>query len=222
MTDTRFISCAWKIMDELSKSNQLDSSLERCIDIFTDETKAKSGVVWMKNKDDNRFYIVACKGDNDLTGISTIESESFIGKVFESGESLIINSNSEYEEIQKDKDLASLFENNTILVPLKTPLGILGCLQLNDSKDGFNENDQELLNNCCSLIALDIEDKGLAFSPNKNKEAILSLKGVIEPFSFFIIKNLAFSFFIISLLLFLFFSFEIYLLKSLKELKVGK
>ncbi|MBR5754431.1 MAG: ATP-binding cassette domain-containing protein [Erysipelotrichaceae bacterium] len=182
MADPRFVTCAWQIMDELSKSNQLESSLETCIETLARTVGCGSGSIWMRNTVDNRFYIVASKNSSDLTGISTGEDESFIGRIVKEGKSLIIDDCSKYPEIIEDKFFSSLFGNNAILVPLKTPFSTVGCLQLNDRKGNFTEEDKELLENCGALIALDIEDKGLSFSPNKGRKPLLSLRGIIKEF----------------------------------------
>jgi len=182
MADSRFVSCAWQIMDELSKSDQLESSLETCIGILTDALGCESGSIWMRNTVDNRFYIVASSGDTDISGTSTGEDESFIGKIVKSGTSQIVENCANFPEIAEDKFFSSLFGTNAILVPLKTPLSVIGCLQLNNKEGGFTEADQVLLENCGALIALDVEDKGLSFSPNKDRKPLLQLKGVVKEF----------------------------------------
>ena len=182
MADSRFVSCAWKIMDELSKSNQLESSLETCIDILSDTIECESGSIWMRNTLDNRFYIVASKGASDVLGTSTGEDDSFIGRIVKEGKTVIIDDCNKNPAITEDKHFSSLFGKNVILVPLKTPFSTVGCLQLNNKETGFDENDQELLENCGALIALDIDDKGLSFSPNKDKTPLLSLKGIVKEF----------------------------------------
>jgi hypothetical protein len=49
-----------------------------------------------------------------------------------------------------------------MFIPLTTPRGVYGCLQLNDSSTGFSENDKTLCQNVAAMMALDIEDKGFA------------------------------------------------------------
>ncbi len=182
MADSRFVSCAWQIMDELSKSDQLESSLETCIKILTDTVGCESGSIWMRNTVDHRFYIVASSGNADVSGTSTGEDESFIGKIVKSEQSKIVDDCASVPEIAEDKFFSTLFGKNAILVPLRTPLSVIGCLQLNNKEGGFSEADQGLLENCGALIALDVEDKGLSFSPNKDRKPLLQLKNVIKEF----------------------------------------
>ena len=182
VADSRFVSCVWQIMDELSRSDQLESSLETCIEILANAVKCESGSIWMRNTVDNRFYIVASKGENDVSGTSTGADDSFIGKIVKKGETVFIEDCMKYPEISEDKFFSTLFGRNAVLVPLKSPYATLGCLQLNDVAGTLNEEDQKLLENCSALIALDIEDKGLTFSPDKDRIPLLSLKGVIKEF----------------------------------------
>lgn len=182
MADNRFVSYAWRIMDILSNSNQLEDSLENCIEILCEATGSKSGHIWMQNGVDKRYYIVASKGEVDVSGTSTGEEDSFIGKIIASAEPVMIDNVSLNKEINEDKDFSSLFGKNCLLVPMKTPSGVVGCIQLNDKSDDFNSEDESIVSNCGALIALDILDKGLAFEPDKDRTPILSLKGVVKEF----------------------------------------
>ena len=182
MSDPRFVTCAWQIMDELSHSNQLESSLEACLEILTRTVKSKSGCIWMANSADHRYYIVANIGETDNCGISVGENDSFVSRIIRDQNTCVIRDCQNDPRITADKSVAALFGKNAILVPLKTPYGVIGCLQLNDKQGGFDADDEELLNNCGAIIALDVQDKGLSFSPNRDKTPLLSLRGVIKEF----------------------------------------
>ena len=182
MPDKRFVGAVWAIMDELNNSDQLENSLENCIGLLCDSVQAKSGLMWMINHYDNRYYIVASKAERDLTGISTGVNDSFIGDVIKNKDTRIIEDCSRVDEIRLDKEFGSLFGKNAILVPLKNPHGVVGVLQFNDSERGFTKEDEELLENCGALIALDIEDKGFVYNPNKDKTPLVQLKGVVKEF----------------------------------------
>ncbi|MBQ1287617.1 MAG: GAF domain-containing protein, partial [Erysipelotrichaceae bacterium] len=142
MSDPRFVTCAWQIMDELSHSNQLESSLEACLEILTRTMKCKSGCIWMANSTDHRYYIVANIGETDNCGISVGESDSFVSQVIENQDTSIVQDCQNDPRIVSDKSFSALFGDNAILVPLKTPYGIIGCLQLNDKQGNFNKDDE--------------------------------------------------------------------------------
>ena len=182
MPDSRFVTCAWQIMDELSHSDQLESSLEACLEILAKTVRCRSGNIWMANSADHRYYIVASVGETDNSGISTGEDDSFIARIIKEQDTCIIDDCQNDPRIASDRFFSVLFGENSILIPLKTPYGIIGCLQLNDKQGGFDPDDEELLNNCGAIIALDVQDKGLSFAPDKNRMPILSLKNVIKEF----------------------------------------
>ncbi|MBR3202561.1 MAG: ABC transporter ATP-binding protein [Solobacterium sp.] len=65
---------------------------------------------------------------------------------------------------------------------MKTLHGSYGVLLLNDPSRPFDEETIRVAENCCAFIALDIEEKGLAFKPIKNKNILVSLRDVIKEF----------------------------------------
>ena len=182
-TDNRFVMTAWRVMDELSRAAQIEDALSNCIDIMCDTLSCRSGSLWMKNDQDDRLYIVACKGSNDVTGISTRYTDSFVAETAQSGNSRIIADTSKEPLIISDPDFNILYGRNVMLIPLKTPRGIYGCLQLNDSTAGFTEDDMRLCQNVAAMMALDIEDKGFVFRPAENRVPLISLRDVVKEFA---------------------------------------
>ena len=161
-SDNRFVMTAWRVMDELSRPAQIEDALSNCIDIVCDTLSCRGGNLWMKNDQDDRLYIVACKGSNDVTGISSRHDDNFVAETARSGESRIVADTSKEPQLASDPDFEILYGHNAMFIPLTTPRGVYGCLQLNDSSTGFSENDKTLCQNVAAMMALDIEDKGLA------------------------------------------------------------
>lgn len=182
-SDSRFVMTAWRVMDELSRAAQIEDALSNCIDILCDTLSCRSGNLWMKNDQDDRLYIVACKGSSDVTGISSRHNDSFVAATASSGNPRIIADTSREPLITGDPDFDILYGRNVMFIPLKTPRGIYGCLQLNDSTAGFSEGDMKLCQNVASMIALDIEDKGFVFHPVKDRAPLISLRNVIKEFA---------------------------------------
>ena len=182
MSEQRYITTIWKIMDELHGADQLESVLSGVLEILCDTLPCEDANIWMRNSQDHRVYIVSCKGSYDFTGYSMEENQEPIGKVITAGETLNMEDCRKNEIIVLDKDLTRIFGENSLLVPLKTPFGILGCIQFKNKAGGFDEEDIKLVGNCASLLALDIEDKGLSYNPNENKEPLVSVRNVIKEF----------------------------------------
>lgn len=182
MSEQRNIKAMWQIMDELQNANQLDSVLQSGLEILCDTLPCEEACMWIRNEEEKRVYIVTCKKSRDYTGYSVDEDKGLIGKVIESGKPIILDDCMKDESIALDKDLSKIFNGNCLMAPLKTPYGILGCVQFNNKVDGFNEDDEKLVSNIASLLALDIEDKGLTYKPNENKEVLISVRNVIKEF----------------------------------------
>ena len=182
MSEQRNITTMWRIMDELQNANQLDSVLQSGLEILCASLPCEEACIWIRNDEDKRAYIVSCKKSTDFTGYSVEEDQGLVGEVIKSGETLTIEDCMKVESIAADKDLSRIFTSNCLIAPLKTPFGVLGCVQFNNKEGGFDEDDIKLVNNCASLLALDIEDKGLTYQPNANKEALISVRNIIKEF----------------------------------------
>lgn len=180
--DMRFITAVWQIMDELQKNDQLESTLAASVEILLQNTGCTSGYIFMKGTEDDRLYMIAGKGSGDGLGISVKAGEGPVGTVFQGKECILIENAAEDPEYQNASEI-ELFGKKTLLTPMRTPHGQFGVVMLNDPEDDdFSAEDIRIAENICSLIALDIEDKGMEFRPYKNKKQIVSLRGIIKEF----------------------------------------
>ncbi|MBR2677061.1 MAG: ATP-binding cassette domain-containing protein [Solobacterium sp.] len=177
--DTRFITTVWRIMDQLKQTTQLEEALSANLDIFCDVTECETGYIWMKSTDDDRIYILATKAPVDQSGVSVRVGQGVIGSVYNGKSSEVVYSTDPRAEGSDD---APLLGSTSLVVPMRTPFGSYGVLQLNDPAGGFSDDDIKLVENCCSLIALDIEDKELEFKPGKDRVPLVSLRGIIKEF----------------------------------------
>lgn len=181
MSEQRNIKAMWQIMDELQNANQLDSVLQSGLEILCDVLPCEEACMWIRNEEEKRVYIVTCKKEKDFTGYSIDEEKELVKRVLD-GETIIIDDCSKIETIALDKDLSKIFNGSCLIAPLKTPFGVLGFVEFNNKADGFNEEDEKLVSNIASLLALDIEDKGLSYKPNENKEVLISVRNVVKEF----------------------------------------
>ena len=179
--DNRFITAVWRIMDELKHTDQLEEALANDLDVFCNVLGCETGYIWIKGSNDDRIYVLASKGPADQSGVSVRIGEGIIGKASESSGSEVIR-NGRLDARSEGSDDGALFGDLSLVVPMRTPLGIYGVLQLNDPAFGFDEDDIKLAENCCSLIALDIEDKQAEFKPDKDRLPLVSLRRIIKEF----------------------------------------
>ena len=182
MADTRNTTTIWRVMDALHDFNQLEDVLSNVLEILCEVLPCEAANIWMLNKADERNYIVSCKGSHDFTGYSVSVDHELLGNIIKNNEALIIDDCQENKTIALDKDLQKIFGNNSLICPLSTPYGVLGCMQFSNKEGGFNEDDEKLISNCQAILALDIQDKGLSYDPNKNKTPLISVKNLIKEF----------------------------------------
>ena len=175
-----FIKSAWMIMDELQHAGQIENAIQSILEKLCAEMGCTEASLWLKHDADQRIYMIASKGNEDNTGLSIGFNLGLIGKVVANGE---------YEYVQDckndsriDSKNASLYGNNCLIIPLKTPFGCYGCVLFCNRQTVFNEDEIKSLENACALIALDLEDKGFTFEAVADRKPLVSLRGIIKEF----------------------------------------
>ena len=148
--NNNFVKSAWLIMDELSNSGQVESALQSILEKLSAEFSCPEASLWLKHDADNKLYMIASKGNEDNTGISIEYNSELVGKV-------VSNGISEYVKKCGDDltDTKSIYGDNCLAIPLRTPFGILGCMLFVNRSIEFNE---EAKNNTF-LIKLNGADK---------------------------------------------------------------
>ena len=71
---------------------------------------------------------------------------------------------------------------NLICVPIRTPKHTVGCLLLTGKESEYTEDEKTMLEQCCSILALDIEDKGFTFRPFEDREPLVQVRDVVKEF----------------------------------------
>ncbi len=169
-------------MEQLHSNNQLEDTMAGAIEILCRTVGCESGYFWIHETDGDRLYIIAGKSPTDMTGISVRDNEGIVGKAFLGKDSLIYLNLAEEPDHPDTEDIP-LFGSESLVTPVHTPHGAYGVVLLNDPVNGmFSEEDIRLTENICSLIALDIEEKGLEFHPAADRKPLISLRGIIKEF----------------------------------------
>ena len=181
--DTILVQTIWEIMEELHDADQLENALAGTLDILKNAVDCEEGVYWIFDEQNNRLIAVISSGSNDYTGISITTEEGVVGKAVSDGESIILsglrgsNTNIAGDEITTDEI------DSVMCIPIRTPLKMIGCLMLAGSgKGAFSEADRKLCENCCAIIALDVDDKGFTLRPFEDRVPLVTLRGVIKEF----------------------------------------
>lgn len=180
--DSVHVQTLWQIMEQLRDADQLESALSGSLDILCGATDSPKGSIWMKDDQSGSLIAVTASGTTDATGESARNGEGLIGQVSGSGESAVMNAADVRNIRLAGTDSPAVSGINLMCVPVKTPKHVIGCLLLTGKETGYTENDRAMCENCCSVLALDIEDKGFTFRPFENREPIVEVRNVVKEF----------------------------------------
>ena len=181
--ETIHVQTLWQIMEELRDANQLEDALSSSLDVLREATDSKKATIWMLDDQSKRSVAVSASGTEAAVGESAAENEGVVGRVISSGESALIKASDGKTVRLAGADSPSIIGKSVLCVPIRTPRTILGCLLLSEKNSGeYTELDQKMCENCCAVLALDIEDKGFAFRPFEERTPTVSVRNLIKEF----------------------------------------
>ena len=180
--DSVHVQTLWQIMEQLRDSDQLESALSGSLDILCEATGSPKGSIWMKDDQSGSLIAVTTTGTEDATGESARNGEGLIGEVSGKGETVIMSAGEVQNIRLAGVDSPAVSGINLMCVPVKTPKHIIGCLLLTGKETGYTEDDKAMCENCCSVLALDIDDKGFTFRPFEDREPIVEVRDVVKEF----------------------------------------
>ena len=180
--DTLHVQILWQDMEQLRDANQLEEALSRCLDLFCRGTGSDKGSIWMLDEQSGRTIATNVHGTYDATGESAGPEEGLAGHVVASGKPVVFKAS----EVQNMKlagvDSPALNGKNVLCVPIKTPKHTVGCLLLTGKETEYTEPEITMCEQCCSVLALDIEEKGFKFRPFEDREPLVQVRGIVKEF----------------------------------------
>lgn len=180
--DTLHAQILWQVMDQLRDANQLEEALSRCLDLFCRGTKSNKGSIWMLDEQSGRTIATNVFGTYDATGESAGPGEGLAGRVVQSGVSEMHKAGDVQNLKLAGVDSPALSGINMMCVPIRTPAHTVGCLLLTGKKTPYTDAEREMCEQCCAILALDIEDKGFTFRPFEDREPLVKVRGVVKEF----------------------------------------
>ena len=180
--DTLHAQILWQVMDQLRDANQLEEALSRCLDLFCRGTKSNKGSIWMLDEQSGRTIATNVFGTDDATGESAGPGEGLAGRVVQSGVSEMHKAGDVQNLKLAGVDSPALSGKNMMCVPIRTPAHTVGCLLLTGKETPYTDAEREMCEQCCAILALDIEDKGFTFRPFEDREPLVKVRGVVKEF----------------------------------------
>lgn len=180
--DVMNVQTLWQIMEALRDANQLEDALGNSLDIFCEATKSDKGSIWMLDDASKRTVAVMAHGTSAAIGESASMGEGVVGEVIESGKSRVYKAADAQKLKYAGVDGPDITGKSLLCVPIKTPRHIIGCLLLTGKESDYTSVDVEICENCCAVLALDIDDKGFSFRPFEDRKPVVSLRGIVKEF----------------------------------------
>ena len=169
-------------MENLRDANQLEDALSSCLDLFCSSMDSPKGTIWMMDEQSGRVIAMMVSGTEDATGESAAPGEGIVGQVLQTGELAVYDAADMHELRLAGPDSPAISGKNILCVPIKTPRHTIGCLLLTGKETPYTSDEQTMCEHCCSILALDIEDKGFKFRPFEDREPLLTVRGVVKEF----------------------------------------
>ena len=163
--DTTYVQTLWQIMEELHNADQLEKALSSSLDILRQVTDSNKGSIWMFDSQSERVIALIASNTADAVGESAALGEGIIGEAVKTGEARTFKA-SEVQHLRfAGADSPEITGKSILAVPIKTPIHTLGCMLLTGKQSGdYTVDDLKICENCCAILALDIDDKGFRFS----------------------------------------------------------
>ncbi len=180
--DTVHVQILWQIMEKLRDANQLEEALSGCLELFCAGTGSPKGSIWMYDVQSRRSIAITVLGTKDATGESAETGEGLIGRVIASGETLMLSAAEVKNLKMAGADGPEISGKNLLCVPVKTPKNILGCILLTGKESPYTEEEKTMCEQCSSILALDIEDKGFEFRPFEDRKPIVTVRNVTKEY----------------------------------------
>ena len=181
--DATHVQTIWQIMETLREANQLEEALSGSLDILRNATGSEKGTIWMLDDQSGRAIAIATSGTHDAIGESAAPGEGVIGECLASGETKSFTAGEVKNFRLAGADSTQISGKSLLCVPVRTPKHIIGCMLLSGKKGpGYTESERNMCENCCAILALDIEDKGFSFRPFEDREPIVVVRDVVKEF----------------------------------------
>lgn len=180
--DRLHVQTLWQIMDLLHDANQLEDALSRSLALFCEKTGSPKGSIWMYDEQSKRTIAIIVHGTEDATGESAGMGEGIVGRVVSSGEIEMLSAAEVQDMKLAGADSPTISGKNILCIPIDTTKHILGCLLLTGKKTPYTEEEKTMCDQCSSVLALDIEDKGFEFRPFEDRKPLVTVRGVVKEY----------------------------------------
>ena len=171
-----FIRTAWEIMEALHRSDSTAAAMAECLDVLCGIFGCEQGSLWIPGPAGEFLNALAQKGTTDVIGLRLAAGMGITGQCAASGQVFHAGFSSCEPLFSTEEKEAAFPEGDLLWVPLKSLNSVMGCVQFGARSDGnsFRAEDVKNCERCCTIIALNMEERGIDFLPDADRKVIAS------------------------------------------------
>lgn len=178
-----YIELVWSVMERLKNEDHLESALAASLEAMCTVMGCEEGAIWMTDQQSGELVAVSSFGQTHYSGMSAKNKQGILWQVVSTGEAQIRHHLEKGISLYSDEDTTGKPLRNLLCVPLEDRAHSMGCIHIANKTEGdFTQNEKRICTQCAAIIALDIDDKGLSFRPNEDRQPIINLRGVTREF----------------------------------------
>ena len=177
-----FVQTVWRIMEELRDADQLEKALSVSLDILREATQSKKGSIWMLDDQSGRLINIMVSNTSEAFGESAAVGEGIVGEAAASGHSRIYTASEAADMKLAGADSPAMRSKSVMCVPITILRETIGCMLLTGKKGDYTQDELNMCENCCAVLALDIQDKGFRFRPFEDREPIVTVREIVKEY----------------------------------------
>lgn len=182
-TKQAFIQTVWELMDVLHRAQNTADGLSGCLDVLCDTFSCEQGSLWVFGKSKEFLYALAQHGRTNVAGLRLAAGTGVTGQAAASGNTVLTDFSSCKDLFCIEEKEADFPEGSLLWIPLKTPHGVSGCIQLGERKEEpFSEDELADGERYGALIGLDLEENGIDGLQESGLNTLASLKHVVKDY----------------------------------------
>ncbi|MDO4538404.1 MAG: ATP-binding cassette domain-containing protein [Coriobacteriales bacterium] len=182
ITQLRFIG---KIQSQIVTAKTLDEAIRGALHEIWEVFHVDMAVVWYANESKTMLRPYFWLGGNDLSSLACATGEGFVGRVFESGNSIrMLDASPEQLGDTPDVHLGDTSIRSMVCVPFSNPHEELGCIQFVNRTNGelFTEDDADAFEITALMAAIAIDDNVALHDPWVPGSTVMALRNVTRDF----------------------------------------
>lgn len=185
VSSLKYFKIIGKIQSTVSKAKTIEEALKNGLALIIKECKVDHVAVWYEDvKGDSVLHPYYWIGPFDISNSSHKAKEGTVGRVYKSQTSEKFLKYKKGDDPESEEDFKGTKIKSMVTVPLSNKYDKLGCIQFFNTTGSryFKDDDAEIFELLTMMVAVGIDENLKLSKPPKNKNVIISCKGIERSF----------------------------------------